>query len=550
MTATTSTVDPVREFMAYKDTEFVIGLVAPTGTDLDHVSTVLGDLLKQRFKYKPHAVKMTDLIRAETSLQGYVPQNLDALDYNEKINRLMDAGNDIRRDTGRNDFMALLAIRNIASQRPTVTYVNREDSSKEKLETQAFTRTVHIVRQFKHPDEVRTFRKVYGPGFYLFGVHASFEERMGLFRSYDIPPEEAATTLERDRQEKVEHGQHTRETFALADAYVDSLSPQMRDEVQRILEIMFGNPHLTPTRDESCMFLAYAASFRSADFSRQVGAVLVSEKGDITATGANEVPKAEGGQYSSDDDIRCRDQERGYDSNEIRRKEILNEIGSVVKRKLEEQTHQMEEELKKLKPDYSRTTDDKALSAQLLKDLRTTSIWEITEYGRSVHAEMEAILSCARAGISTRGGCLYTTTFPCHNCGKHIVDAGIKKVIYVEPYPKSKVPELLSDSISIAGERPVQREKDDCTEPQECHKVLFEPFIGVSARRFVDLFSMHLSSGESQERKIDGKKSPFVPKKSNLKVPMRPTSYLERELIGGAECDKLLAGIPSKSDAT
>ncbi|MDN3612645.1 hypothetical protein QWZ16_23945 [Vibrio ostreicida] len=26
--------------------------------------------------------------------------------------------------------------------------------------------------------------------------------------------------------------------------------------------------------------------------------------------------------------------------------------------------------------------------------------------------------------------------FPCHNCAKHIVASGIKRVVYVEPYPK------------------------------------------------------------------------------------------------------------------
>ena len=63
-----------------------------------------------------------------------------------------------------------------------------------------------------------------------------------------------------------------------------------------------------------------------------------------------------------------------------------------------------------------------------------------------VHAEMEALLSCARSGVSPVGGTLYSTTFPCHNCAKHIVAAGLRRVVYVEPYPKSRAVEFFNRS--------------------------------------------------------------------------------------------------------
>jgi len=62
---------------------------------------------------------------------------------------------------------------------------------------------------------------------------------------------------------------------------------------------------------------------------------------------------------------------------------------------------------------------------------------------------MEALLSCARSGARVRGGTLYTTTFPCHNCAKHLVGAGIARVIFVEPYPKSKAVELHADALTF-----------------------------------------------------------------------------------------------------
>ena len=108
-------------------------------------------------------------------------------------------------------------------------------------------------------------------------------------------------------------------------------------------------------------------------------------------------------------------------------------------------------------------------------------LFDITEFGRAVHAEMEAMLCCAKVGVSPRGGTLYTTTFPCHNCAKHIVDVGIRRVVYVEPYPKGQAKELHSDSIEIEG--PIREEKD-------LKKVQFQPFVGVGPRRYVDLFSI------------------------------------------------------------
>ncbi len=53
---------------------------------------------------------------------------------------------------------------------------------------------------------------------------------------------------------------------------------------------------------------------------------------------------------------------------------------------------------------------------------------------RTIHAESNAILQCAKFGVSTDGAVLYVTHFPCLNCCKQIIQAGIKQVIYEEDY--------------------------------------------------------------------------------------------------------------------
>lgn len=53
---------------------------------------------------------------------------------------------------------------------------------------------------------------------------------------------------------------------------------------------------------------------------------------------------------------------------------------------------------------------------------------------RTIHAEMNAIIQCAKFGVPTTGAEIYVTHFPCINCCKAIIQAGIKSVIYATDY--------------------------------------------------------------------------------------------------------------------
>jgi deoxycytidylate deaminase len=155
--------------------------------------------------------------------------------------------------------------------------------------------------------------------------------------------------------------------------------------------------------------------------------------------------------------------------------------------------------------------------------IRRSDLKDITEYGRAVHGEMDAILCCSRLGISVRGKYLFVTTFPCHNCTRHIFASGIRRVYYIEPYAKSKARDLHSDAICFSEE-----------DAQETGRIPFLPFVGIGPRRYLDLFSLELSSGRDLERKDGAGKPEALPKNERPpRVPMTPFSYLERE-------DKLL----------
>ncbi|MBM6935270.1 ComE operon protein 2 [Enterococcus cecorum] len=53
---------------------------------------------------------------------------------------------------------------------------------------------------------------------------------------------------------------------------------------------------------------------------------------------------------------------------------------------------------------------------------------------RTIHAEMNALLQCAKLGISTDSAEIYVTHFPCLHCTKAILQAGIKKIYYLHDY--------------------------------------------------------------------------------------------------------------------
>lgn len=53
---------------------------------------------------------------------------------------------------------------------------------------------------------------------------------------------------------------------------------------------------------------------------------------------------------------------------------------------------------------------------------------------RTIHAEMNAVLQCAKYGTPVEGSTIYVTHFPCLQCAKALIQAGVKKIIYATDY--------------------------------------------------------------------------------------------------------------------
>jgi len=54
-----------------------------------------------------------------------------------------------------------------------------------------------------------------------------------------------------------------------------------------------------------------------------------------------------------------------------------------------------------------------------------------------LHAEANAITKVAKSNNSSEGATLYVTTSPCPECSKLIIQAGIKRIVYTDPYRNS-----------------------------------------------------------------------------------------------------------------
>lgn len=438
-------------------TELVFGFVGPIGADRKKALKMLTDCLKH-FKYTTKSIKVSDAILKLSGIKDVFG------DEQERLSSLMDAGNDLRAKSGVDGLLGFVAAQSIGQFHDEDEKVCLSEGKPVDL------RRAFVVDSIKHPDEVAALREVYGKGFYLIALHVDQKRRLDyLVKQKGVDEALAEELLERDEDESEGHGQSMRDAFHLADFFLhdNGCDDKLWNSIERVLNLIFGNPQLPPTFNEFAMYSAFVSAMRSADLSRQVGAV-IAQRDRVISTGANEVPAFGGGQYWSTydhesqavvDDDGGRDFKLGYDSNSKAKERILDELVDAI-----------------------------GGGAAEREALGNTSLADITEYGRAVHAEMDAILSCARSHESTSGASIYVTTYPCHNCAKHLISAGIRRVFYIEPYPKSRALELHGDAMSA--------DKDDLGS-----KMVLRPFVGVGPRQFASLFSSKLGEGHDLIRK-------------------------------------------------
>lgn len=487
-----------------KDAELFIGVVARLGIDTRRAAEVIHEVLRE-YRYDVFEIKVTDAI---TEIHKY--SHLKCLPVEERYSKYINACNEIRASTKRADIMASFAISQIKDGRP------KSDAKGVSFVGMAgmLQRNAYVINQLKRVEEMELLRAAYGEHYVQISFHANADqrERQLADRIADDHAEQpraenwvtnARALMDMDEaEESLTFGQRVRDVFPLSDVVIDaSTSQSTKAGLQRFFRALFGDPRVTPTREEYGMQLANTASLRSADLSRQVGAAVLNAHSEIQALGCNEVPKAKGGTYWEGDTNDAREFQLEKDSNDERKKEILLDIAArMVDIGIISSEYKEPGALRKALLDRE---DNKIKNAQLMDSL---------EYGRTVHAEMNAITDAARNGHAIRDCTLFCNTFPCHNCAKHIVASGIGRVSYLRPYPKSYARQLFYDSIAIDPPAPVKG------------KVQFNQFVGVVGPIYERIFA------KDRWKSRDGTVPNFVKKDASFIRRTPIPAYKEAEI--------------------
>lgn len=507
-----------QESIAARELELVFALAGPVGANLPQISRSLADALKKCEYLEVEDISVSSLISKIARKRTLTLNDGTAIKLSEKpeekrIASYMDAGNAIRRLCSDPAALASAAIAEVRGRRK---------SAGDKP-----ARRAYILRSLKRPEEVNLLRRVYGPGFFLIGVNVNRPTRVEelaklIAESHSETPAsphfqndrvEAEALAKRDEDEEWdEFGQRLRDVFQLCDLFVSpNDTTTLFSQIHRLLRLILGDLGETPTAEEQFMYQAFAASLASGALGRQVGAVLVSRTQEVLGIGWNDVPKGGGGLYRAGEH---------YDQRDIRAdRDSVNEHADQMITEILQTARDAGWLAEAAKPELE----------EARRAFKKSRVMNLLEFGRTTHAEMEAVLAAARIGSGVRAATLYTTTFPCHECARLIITAGIERVVYIEPYPKSRALELHRDAIVAYDDpTPPKCETNGCGAR---HVVQFEPFLGIGPHRFVDLFSITTSAGIPRERKTKttGERILWDPKTSLPKVEMLPMSYLDLE---------------------
>ena len=503
--------------------ELVIGLVGPVGSGCSITAKCLTKILENEYSYSVDYYKLSDFIAESAKLLGKAIQGPSSGAH--RVEQLQAVGDDLRKACG-NAYLAAKAIGSIAKKRGDIGNGKADGSNNAEKKI----RKAHIVDSIKHPDELKILRSTYGEIFWLIGVFAPMEVRHDRLKYQSgFTNDELNRIIQRDYREEEAHGQNVRDVFYQADLFIRNDQPneiRLEKTLSRFLEVIFGSPVHTPTQEESSMYAAYAEAAKSACLSRQIGAAIVSEGGELIGVGRNDVPRFGGGLYTEDadeGDNRCHAWRDKVCHNDKKKDALYRQIFDNFRKE-------------------GLLAGEVSLQ-RVVEALKVTGIKQLIEYSRAVHAEMDAIISVARTQKSgLLGSTLYSTTFPCHSCARHIVASGIKKVLFIEPYPKSLATELHSDAVS---------EKEDNTGT----KVAFLQFSGFAPKNILKLFNAGLTrkNSEGKLREFEKKRASPVVKVSlddystHEKLVIAELDSNEKQASEGKQTDFLAPGVHSSS---
>lgn len=412
---------------ASRPSNLVIGLTGPVGSGC---SSMAGVLQNRSFR----SYRLSDEIRNEMKAKGCRPRKRSK-DYRKN---LQDYGNQSR-------------------QVNLAYWVNK---LLERVRGGTVGEPPIVIDGIRNFGEVQRLRHEY-LNFFLVAICAEREHRWNRVKpDYGGRQSEFERDDRRDQNEDLPHGQQVQRCVDDADfvffnneqhliqvrgedkpnqtRIVADLGGQVDDFVPLMEGKEAGRP---PTSQEAQMAAAYALSNASGCLKRYVGAVITVPRGGREipiSMGYNENPAGVG---RCVDNGGCSKDEHMQSWFAAQTKVYCPRCSAKISKPTEK-------------------TRCKKCGDSIRDWLRPLRGMELCT---AVHAEERAIKSLGDR--SAEGGKLYVTTFPCFQCSRMILDAGIKNLVYVEAYPIVEAQNFLREN--------------GCT---------VSPFNGFTARAFFRVF--------------------------------------------------------------
>lgn len=313
-----------------------------------------------------------------------------------------------------------------------------------------------VVDSIRNSQEAKYLKERYS-AFYLVAVHDVYTTHSNLQKKVKIAMQKINPDLvnvyaerlnnlsfEESKQKDFEQGQffapNTAQVVADAEIHISNVGWKrvvsgecyefysLAEQWMKYSSLILHPGLITPSAEERCMVVAYTAKFNSSCLSRQVGAVITNQYHAIRTIGWNDVPYGQ---------VPCG--LRGLN-------ELCNTDGKCIYSEFESESIHKYKDDKTFKQHIADDFPDIKAQFTELKGLPMPYCFKTLHnryegkenqvFTRSLHAEENAILQMAKyGGEALMNGVIYVTASPCELCAKKLYQIGVRKIVYIDPYP-------------------------------------------------------------------------------------------------------------------
>ncbi|MGJ0321090.1 deoxycytidylate deaminase [Aliarcobacter cryaerophilus] len=309
------------------------------------------------------------------------------------------------------------------------------ESNKEK--------TYIVIDAFRNPFEVMFFKERYS-AFYLMAINANekdIEDRlthkfnMTIKDIKDRHLKENPDDLVKDAKSFV--SQNIKPCIQKSDLHISNNGKtdnndfyELYGQIIKYVSLIQHPGLITPSLDEKMMQVAHTAKLNSACLSRQVGASITNEFGSLKAIGWNSV---------GDGQTPCL----------LRNKDELLQGTKSISFSIYEKSEIFKSSIKKFYPNINSLNLKGRNQSFCFKTIYNKQENDKNQvHTRSLHAEENAFLQIAKyGGEGIKNGTLYSTASPCELCSKKAYQLGIKRIVYIDPYPGIAQTQILNTGL-------------------------------------------------------------------------------------------------------